>query len=325
MSQLEPSPEQQPTITVLGSINMDLVIRCAKLPGPGQTVSALSMMEVPGGKGANQAVAAARCGGRVRMIGRVGDDGFGASMLSNLQAESIDCGSVVTTPHCESGIAIVSVEDSGENSIIVVPGANGRVGTDLVAQAESIIADSDTLLVQLETPIESVLAGIQTARQRGVKVVLDPAPAPTSALPAELFDVDLICPNESEAVSIVGKPLDSLQDAEAIARELFAMGPPAENGPRAVAITLGARGTMLFDGETAELIATVAVDAEDTTAAGDAFAGALAVRWSETGSLRDAIRWANLAGALAASRSGAQPSLPTRAQVQSLFSNTTES
>lgn len=304
-----------PKITVLGSINMDLLIRCASLPVPGQTVSARSLIEVPGGKGANQAVAAARCGGQVQMIARVGDDGFGSQLVRNLIEESVDCNAVAVETNCESGLAIIGVEDSGENSIIVVPGANARLTPEAIDQATSVIGKSDVLMVQLEIPMPTVIAGVSIAKQSGVKVILDPAPA--AQLPDELFDVDLICPNESEAAAIVGGQLETIDDAVRIAKQLHALGPTA------VAITLGARGTMLFDGQHAELIDTVPVDAVDTTAAGDAFAGALAVRWAETDSLADAIAWANVAGALAASRMGAQPSLPTRQQIDAAVLRTT--
>lgn len=300
----------QPKITVLGSINMDLVVRCAKLPMPGETVSARDLVEIPGGKGANQAVAAAKAGGDVRMIGCVGGDGFGKTLLENLEKESIDCGAVMTHQEVSSGIAVVSVEDGGENSIIVVPGANGCLDAAFVEAFADVITAADVMMVQLETPMDSVCAGVRLARKAGVKTILDPAPAAT--LPRELFDVDLICPNESEAGAIVGRTLETVDDAAAIARELHS------KGPRAVAITLGPRGTFFFDGEHEELIPSVQVDAVDTTAAGDGFAGALAVRWAETGSLLDSIHWANRAGALAASRRGAQPSLPRRDEIDAL-------
>lgn len=306
-SKLQDLNRAKPNITVLGSINMDLVIRCASLPVPGQTVSARSLMEVPGGKGANQAVAAARCGGLVQMIARVGDDGFGSQLVRNLIDESINCDAVAVEANCESGLAIIGVEDSGENAIIVVPGANARLTTDAVDQAALVIEQSDVLLVQLEIPLPTVLAGISVAQNSGVKVILDPAPA--AQIPDEMLGVDLICPNESEAAAMVGGKLDTIDDALEIAKRLYA------KGPAAVAITLGARGTMLYDGRQSELIQSISVDVVDTTAAGDAFAGALAVRWAETDSLSDAIAWANVAGGLAASRLGAQPSLPTREQV----------
>ncbi|MCO8123635.1 ribokinase [Stieleria sp. TO1_6] len=301
-------PPGQPIVTVLGSVNMDLVIRCQRLPAPGQTVMARSMIEVPGGKGANQAVAAVRSGGNVRMIGRVGDDGFAPKLMQTLIDESVDCRRLLVSANCESGLALVGVEDSGENSIIIVPGANARVTAQDVLESNELIQTSAVLMAQLETPTEAVIAGIRIARQAGVKVMLDPAPA-SEVLPRELFDVDLICPNETEATTIVGGTLETIDDAVVVAKKLHALG------PRAVAITLGARGTLLYNGSTSELIESIPIKCVDTTAAGDAFAGALAVRWAETGDLVQSIRWANVAGALATSSLGAQPSLPTRSQI----------
>lgn len=297
----------RPKITVLGSINMDLVIRCMRLPRPGETITAGSLTEVPGGKGANQAVAAARAGGDVRMIGCVGDDGFGPRLLDNLLAESIDCQSVSAIERSESGIAVVAVERSGENSIMVVPGANGKLSADQVTKCAPVIQKSDVLMVQLEIPIDAVIEGVRIAKAAGVKVILDPAPA--RHLPEDLLSVDLLCPNESEAALISGQTVRSIDEATAVAESL------RHKGVRAVAITLGAEGTLLCDHQQTERVASIKTQAVDTTAAGDAFAGALAVRWSETGSLIDAVRWANAAGALAASATGAQPSLPRRDQI----------
>ncbi len=218
---------------------MDLVVRCVRLPHPGETITAGSLREVPGGKGANQAVAAARAGGDVRMIGCVGDDGFGPKLLDNLLAESIDCECVSVVEHSESGVAIVAVERSGENSIMVVPGANGKLSARKVAGFSDTIRQSDVLMVQLEIPIEAVIEGVRIARAAGVKVILDPAPA--RHLPEDLLDVDLLCPNESEAALISGQTVKSLDEAKAVAESL------REKGSRAVAITMGARGTLLCD------------------------------------------------------------------------------
>ncbi|KAA5540704.1 ribokinase [Roseiconus nitratireducens] len=300
--------QRSATITVLGSINLDLLVRCQALPAPGQTVAGESLTEVSGGKGANQAVAAARCGAAVRMIGCVGDDGFGDQLRQNLSSEGIDCGAVTTVPHCESGVAIVQLEASGENAIIVVPGANGRLTPDHAEQAAELIRGSDALMLQLESPLPTVAAAARLARQAGVKVILDPAPVPRQ-LPVELHQVDLLCPNETEASALTGLKLSSIEDAERIARKLH------EQGAANVCITLGPRGTLLFDGQQAQLLPSIRVDALDTTAAGDAFAGALAVRWAESGCLEDSVRFANVAGALAASRLGAQPSLARREEI----------
>lgn len=298
-------------IAVLGSINMDLVIRCQTLPQPGQTLLAQSSAEVCGGKGANQAVAAARAGGTVSMIGRVGDDTFAQRLIDNLEQAGIDGAHVRRTPQTSSGLAVVAVEDSGQNAILVVPGANGAVTVDDVLAARSVIESSDVLLLQLEIPVEPVAAAVGIARQAGVRVILDPAPAVTE-LPAALYDVDLLCPNESEAAILTGRPATTDSEALLAAERL------QQRGTRHVAVTLGDRGTAVRSGRSSELVPAFPVTAVDTTAAGDAFAGALAVRWAETDDLVEAIRFANAAGALAASRPGAQPGMARRDEIEQL-------
>jgi ribokinase len=301
-----------PRVAVLGSINMDLVVRCAVLPSPGQTIAGSSVDEICGGKGANQAVAAARAGGKVAMIGRIGNDGFGARMLVNLHDEQINCRHVQDTAHCPTGVAFICVEDSGQNAIIYVPGANGCVTVADVEAARSAIESADVLLLQLETPVDSVLAAIRIAKAAGVRTILDPAPAPHRC-PDELLDVDLICPNESEAAAITGSPVETITQAQAAARTLH------ERGARHVVITLGGRGALLVDDDTTQLIEPFAIRPVDTTAAGDAFAGALAVAWASGRPLLEAITFASAAGALAASHAGAQPSLPTRDEIEKLW------
>ncbi len=303
---------RQPKIAVLGSINVDLVVRCATLAKPGETISADESTEICGGKGANQAVAAARAGGAVTMIGRVGSDAFANRLLGNLQREQIDCRWVRETPNCASGLAVVAVERSGQNAIFVVPNANGRLHKDDVDSARSVIESSDVLLLQLEVPMETVQAAVRIARAAGVRVVLDPAPAPAS-FPTELLQVDLLCPNESEAAAIVGRKVATIDDVEAAARQLH------QGGARHVAITLGEKGTLLFDDNQSHLIEAYSTATVDTTAAGDAFAGSLAVFWAETDDLLEAVRFANAAGALAASREGAQPAMASREEIESLW------
>ncbi len=301
-----------PNITVIGSINMDLLVRCPALPRPGETVLGDSSAEVCGGKGANQAVAAARAGGQVKMIGHVGDDAFATRLVGNLEQEHVDCSLVGKIEGCPSGLAVVAVEESGQNSIIVVPGANGQLSVTDIASRRDIIESSDMVLLQLEVPLETVVAAIKIARAAGVRVLLDPAPAPRE-WPSELLQVDLICPNESEAAALVGQPVESLEEAEFAARKLF------ELGAKHVAITLGHRGSMLYDGIESRRFPPFEKTSIDSTAAGDAFAGALAVRWAEIGEPVAAVKFANAAGALAASRLGAQPSLPHRAEIETLW------
>lgn len=313
---------KRPRIVVVGSINMDLVIRCHRLPMPGETIMAGSAMELCGGKGANQAVAAARAGGDVVMIGRVGDDAFGNTLIRNLA----DCGvdtSCVNTSSGSSGVAVVAVEDSGQNSIMVVPGANAKLTADDVRRHRTAIESADVLLVQLEVPLSTVAEAIRLASAKNLRVILDPAPAP-DLWPGELAsegssrpltEVSLICPNESEAARLTGLQVHSLEDAEIAARALYAQGVGV------VAVTLAEKGVLVFDGQTATVIPPFPVHAIDTTAAGDAFAGALAVRWAESDHLHDAIRFASAAGAIATTRVGAQSAMATRNEIEMLIQN----
>jgi ribokinase len=321
-------------IAVVGSINMDRVIRCAKLPAPGQTVIGQSFVEVPGGKGANQAVAAARAGGRVAMIGRVGDDAMGDRLLENLRREGIDVASLSRLESSPSGFAVVAVEASGENQILVVPGANGKITRQDVQAAGETIRRADVLLVQLEIPLDTVAAAIEIANADDVPVILNPAPMPdpvaesavaakddateerrSTADPrnrlASLPAVDVICPNQSEAAAIVGRSIQSVDDAMAAADDVR-----TRVGARRVVITLGRHGAVVGEDQGVEWIRPFSVTAVDTTAAGDAFAGALAVRLAEGSSLVNAARFASAAGALAATRHGAIPALPSRDEIE---------
>jgi ribokinase len=311
-----------PRIAVVGSINADLVVRCARLPRPGETISARDVSEVPGGKGANQAVAAARLGAEVAMIGRVGDDAFGQRLINGLQENGVDVEFVQATPDCVSGLAIVAVEDSGENSIMVVPGANGRVTPADVLAAGEVIRRADSVLVQLEVPLETTIAAIKLARDCGTPVILDPAPAPAptlddnqSAILAELLQVEVACPNEAEALALTNVRIETVADAEQAACCLRSLG------PKYGIVTLGARGAVFCEPDTRPLLVPAFnIQVVDTTAAGDAFAAALAVRLAQGAAISEAVRFACAAGALAASRPGAQPAMPTLSDVDSLFS-----
>ena len=304
-------------IAVLGSINMDLVARCAALPVPGQTLSGTSFTEIPGGKGANQAVGASRAGAAVSMIGCLGDDGFATELSKNLIAEDINCSSVRNLADTASGVAMIVVSDSGENQITVVPGANAFVSRKDVDRNRLLIQNSDVLLLQLEVPLDTVLYAISNARFLGTRVLLDPAPAPLDA-PDELFDVDLICPNVTEAEAMTGQKIQSIEDVELAAQIL------AKRGARAVAITMGDKGTALLDEQGFVVIDPFPTQAVDSTAAGDGFAGAVAVHWAETGLLRDAIARGNAAGSIAASNHGAQPSMATRAEIDQRLKQATQ-
>ncbi len=308
-----------PRIAVVGSINADLVVRCSKLPRPGETISARDVQELPGGKGANQAVAAARLDAEVTMIGRVGDDGFGERLRASLQENGVGVDWILTTPQCASGLAVVAVEDSGENAILVAPGANGRLTPADVLAAGEVIRRADMVLLQLEVPLETTIAAVKFARECGTPVILDPAPAPefgadASASLADLLQVEVACPNESEALALTNVRIDTVADAERAACCLRSLG------PKYGIVTLGARGAVLCVPDSSPLlIPAFPINAVDTTAAGDAFAAALAVRMAKGAAMPDAVRFACAAGALAASRPGAQPAMPTVAEVESLL------
>ena len=300
-----------PKIVVLGSINMDLVIRSAELPKPGETVLANSSAEYCGGKGANQAVAAARAGGEVAMIGSVGRDAFADKLIQSLQRHNVDCEHVAQHADQPSGLAVISVNDRGQNSILVVPGANGSLTPDHVFAAKTVIQRCDVLLVQLEIPIETVVAGLEIAAESKCRIVVDPAPVPKD-FPPKLFTADFLCPNESEATALTGQPINNVDDAKRAALIL------EKKGTKNIAITMGAQGTLLHTDNETHLIPAFPIRAVDSTAAGDAFAGALAVRWSQSNDLRSAVQFANAAGALAASARGAQASMANRAAIESL-------
>ncbi len=303
-------------IVVVGSLNVDLVGVAEHLPAPGETVQGSNFFQAPGGKGANQAYAASLLGGTVTMLGRVGDDEHGRYLRAGLLAGGCDV-SHVKAVDGPSGVALILLSETGQNSILVAPGANGRyLPADLEADA-GVLSDAALLLLQLETPIETVTAAAGMARNFGARVILDPAPAP-SALPTALCrNVDVLTPNELEAARLLGSPALRLSpsDARDMANALLA------SGVGAVIIKLGAQGCLLAQGKSTELIAAPSVDVVDTTAAGDVFNAALAVAMSEHASLPDACRFAVHAAALSVTRLGAQPSMPRRAEVDRWISS----
>ena len=288
-------------IAVLGSANMDLVAYARVAPRLGETVTGESFRTVPGGKGANQAVAAARAGGAVAMVGAVGADDFGGRLRAALDEAGVDTARLRTVPG-PSGIAQITVDGAGHNAIVVVPGANGAV-TSLTPEDEAAIGAAGALLLQLELPLAGVLAGARAARERGVRTVLTPAPA--RPLPDELLAaVDLLVPNEHEAAALSGA-----QDPRAAARALLDAVPE-------VVVTLGSAGC-LYAVRGREPLAVPALKAEavDTTAAGDTFVGALAVALGEGRAPGDALAWATAAAALSVERAGASSSMPHRPDI----------
>ncbi|MGW1881820.1 ribokinase [Streptomyces sp. NPDC001970] len=288
-------------IVVLGSTNMDLVAYVAKAPQRGETVTGREFRTVPGGKGANQAVAAARAGGAVSMIGAVGTDDFGVRLRATLDGAGVDT-DLLRTAEGPSGTAHIVVDDEGGNAIVVVPGANGTVD-HLTPGDEALIATADALLLQLELPLDGVIAGARAARRHGVRTVL--TPAPVQPLPPELLAVtDLLVPNEHEAAALAG-----IADPHAAAEALLRQVPE-------VVITLGAAGS-LYAARGAEPVPVPAprVRAVDTTAAGDTFVGALAVAVVEGRPMPAALAWASAAAALSVQRPGASSSMPCRPEI----------
>ncbi|MHB9145784.1 MAG: ribokinase [Symbiobacteriia bacterium] len=297
-----------PDIVVLGSLNMDLVARVPRRPAGGETLTGSDFRTVPGGKGANQAVAAARLGARVAMVGRVGSDVFGTSLVEGLRRDGIDTACVEQTPGVSSGTALITVDDEAQNSIVIIPGANGQLTPADVDRHADLIRSARVLMLQLEVPLETVRQAAATAHQSGVTVILDPAPA--RELPPDLLsNIDVITPNETEASLLTGRAVGDARSAKLAAVDLLAAGVGT------VLIKLGPRGALLATGNTYEHVPGFPVVAVDTTAAGDAFGGALATALVEGRDLSTAVTFANAVGALATTRFGAQTSMPGREEV----------
>ncbi|MDA1091650.1 MAG: ribokinase [Acidobacteria bacterium] len=290
-------------IYVIGSINTDLVVRTPTLPRPGQTVMGRDFVITAGGKGANQAVAAARLGGAVSLVARLGMDAFGDQALARLQADAVDCAQVTRDPTAPSGVALISVDDAGNNQIVVAPGANDTLDVPTLDAALTRIPADAVILIQLEIPFDTVTHAIAELAGAGRRVVLDPAPA--RSLPeALLADVFLVTPNETEAEALTGVRIRDEGTARAAATALLEMG--AHN----VGITLGANGVLLATPSGIERIAAPSVVAVDTTAAGDCFNGAVAVALAHKRSLADSVRWACHVASMAVTRRGAQDAMP---------------
>jgi ribokinase len=284
-----------------------MVVRTPTLPQPGETVLGGQFLLNPGGKGANQAVAAARLGATVTFLARVGDDIFGEQALEQLKKERIDTRYVLPTAHKASGIALITVDDKGENTIAVAPGANAHLSATDMEAAREAIHQAGIVLTQLEIPLATVEKLTQLAQEAGKRVILNPAPA--RDLPDSLLEqLFVITPNEMEAAMLTGIPVTDLASAERAARALSARGTPF------VIITLGKSGALLWDGATATHLPAPQVEAIDTTAAGDVFNGALAVGLDEGMSLAEAALFANHAAALSVTRRGAQSAAPTHAE-----------
>jgi ribokinase len=297
-------------VAVVGSVNTDLVVYAPSLPAPGQTVVGGDLATGGGGKGANQAVAAARLDADVRFVGRVGDDAFGQAARADLAAAGVAVDGLLTTPDCPSGVALIVVDARGQNLIAVAPGANARLTAADVEAAFAPLSECAVLLLQLEVPIEATTRAAVLAREAGLRVILNPAPAPTAPLPPELLAaVDVIVPNEHEAAALTGQPVVDLASAEAAARRLGALG------PRSAIVTLGERGALLLRDGAALHVPAEPVEAVDTTAAGDAFCGGLAAALAAGQEIGAAASFASRVAGVAVTRPGAQASMPRLAEL----------
>ena len=304
------------SIVVVGSLNADLVTRVERFPAPGETIRGHTFAVYPGGKGGNQACAAARLGGAVVLIGQVGADGHGEWLRAQLAGAGVDVGRVRADAGVSSGVAVITTDAHAENSIVVVAGANGTLTPARLDESRDAIRGAQVLLLQLEIPLETVLAAARLARGAGAQVVLDPAPA--APLPRELLGLaSLVTPNETELAALAGHQGNparlSAGDLDRLARALIDRGAPA------VIVKRGARGARLVTADDARDFPAPAVRAVDTTAAGDAFNGALAVALADGAPLDAAIPFACAAASLSVTRAGAQPSMPTRREVDAFL------
>jgi len=301
-----------PRITVVGSLNMDLVVRSPRIPRPGETIIGHTFQTAPGGKGANQAVAAARLGGRVSMIGHVGQDTFGDQLLDSLAAADVDCRYIKPTSDTSTGIALIVVDDQGENSIVVASGANMSLTPQHLEEYDDVIVSADVLLLQLELPLKTVIRAAQIAKASGVTIILNPAPA--RELPSDLISgVDFLIPNETELALLTEMPVHDIPQVERAAHSLL------ERDLGCIIVTLGKDGALIGESNEFAYVSPHKISAADTTAAGDAFVGAFSVAYGEGKSIVEAVRWANAAGAFTATKLGAQPSLPSREELDNFI------
>ena len=297
------------SIIVVGSANTDMVIKADKFPLPGETILGGKFFMFPGGKGANQAVAASRLKGKVIFIVKVGNDIFGKQALHQFSKEGINTDFIVTDQNQPSGVALITIDSKGENTIVVAQGATGTLSSEDVQKAENEFERADIVLMQLEIPIDTVIHAAKLATLHRKKVILNPAPA--RHLPDDLLNkLFIITPNESETETLLGIKISDMNSIKTAARKLH------EKGVTNVVITLGAEGAYIYNAQGGRHITTTKVETVDTTAAGDVFNGALAVAISENKTLDQAVEFANRAAAISVTRMGAQASAPYRNEIQ---------
>jgi len=301
--------EKRSKVLVVGSANMDLVVRCKRFPDPGETIFGTAFATFPGGKGANQAVCCAKLGGEVTFMGRMGQDIFRDRLSSNMKQEGVGLEHLIIDPTEPTGTALITVDSSGQNEIIVVSGSNMKIRPEDILAHREAFADAAIVLLQLEIPLDTVMHAATLARQNSALVVLNPAPA--SMLPEELFRlIDYITPNETEAALLTGIPVVDRASAEQAAMALL------QRGVQNVIITMGSSGCLLVNQRQKQMFAARRVKAVDTTAAGDAFNGALALALSQGDLLEEAIAFANSVAAFSVTKQGAQSSMPTKNELE---------
>jgi len=306
--------QHEPKIVVVGSSNMDLVVKSERIPAVGETILGGDFIMVPGGKDANQAVAAAKLGAQVCFIAKLGEDVFGAQSLANFKKEGINTNHIQQTQDAPSGVALIMVDDKGENSIVVAPGANLKLSPEDVRAARTEIEAAGAVVAQLEVPLDTIQCAAELANSSSVPFVLDPAPA--RELPPELLAmVDVLTPNETEAQILTGIEVTDEDSAREASKNLL------KRGVKAVILTLASKGFVLADSDQTKYVAAHNVQAVDSTAAGDAFTGSLAVGIAQGKPLLDAASFANYVAALSVTRMGAQSSMPTLQEVRSFMSS----
>ena len=295
-------------ICVIGSLNMDLVVNVDTMPKPGQTIIGSNFKEVPGGKGANQAVAMARLNGNVSMIGKVGEDGFGQTLINSLKNDKVDT-TYIQTAKGATGVALITVDKNAQNSIVVSPGANFEVKEDDIDNNIEAIKNSDIVVLQLETPLNTIKYALNKAKELNKYTILNPAPA--VKLDDEIIkNVDLLTPNETELEIISGVSIETEEDIQKAAQIMI------EKGVKELIVTLGSKGSLYINKEKSMFKKAYKVEAVDTTAAGDSYTGALAVALSQDNGIEDSMDFASKVGALSVLKEGAQSSLPTLEDVK---------
>lgn len=300
-------------IIVVGSSNTDMIVKVPRIPGPGETILGGKFVKAAGGKGANQAVAAARSGGDVVFIANTGNDNLGKEAIEGFKKEGINTDYIFVDDESPSGVALIFVGKDGENSIAVASGANGTLTSEKIKEIEHVITGGNILLTQLETPLETIETSVKIAHKNGVKVILNPAPA--QELDDELLQlIDILTPNQSEAELLTGIKVEDEKSAKKASEIL------RSKGVQTVILTLGSDGAFMMSESIQKIIPGFKVDAEDTTAAGDTFNGALAVGLADGKSIEEAIRLAHAAAAISVTKMGAQPSIPNKQEIDDFIS-----